>query len=593
MIQTVKLFVHLLVICGVLTILVMSGCVPNYMRLGDRHFELNEYQQALDSYSKAKEQQPANWLVYNRLGWTYYNLGEYDNAISQFNLSLKLSDEWGTHEGLGESYSALQQYEKALPHFFKWVGLQPADWLAHNKLGWCFYHLKNYPFAILYFDKANELTEVFENYQGLGYAYIELEDYKKAEDTLLNALQIVRDDYDKEQIKIVLASNYVLQGRFQEAYGVLGPKPFLGICIRNKGDWIQIDQVYKGSPAGLAGLKAGDELVEFNGFKLKGLTPEQFITDILGKTPFGSEVEVKVNRDGSVLEKVMFVGITPRMAKKESMPQQPERLIPKEGVKNGVRWAVIIGISRYQDTQIPSLRYAASDARAFYDWLISPEGGKYAPSRVKLLLDEEATGANIKKALFEWLREALEEDMVTIYFAGHGSPESPDFQGNLYLLPYDTQYKSIATTGFPMWDIETAFKRFIRSKKVVVMADACHSGGIGLSFDMARRANRGIKVNAISSGIQNLSQVGDGVCVISASSDHQFSQESKEWGDGHGVFTYFLLKGLKGDADYNKDDSISLGELTAYLSENVRRETKNAQSPTVSGRYDPSLTIER
>jgi uncharacterized caspase-like protein len=114
---------------------------------------------------------------------------------------------------------------------------------------------------------------------------------------------------------------------------------------------------------------------------------------------------------------------------------------------------------------------------------------------------------------------------------------------------------------------------------------------VGRSFDIARRSNRGIQVNQISSGLQNLSQVGDGICVISASSDDQFSQESNKWGGGHGVFTYFLLKGLKGDADYNHDRSVSLGEITSYLSEKVRRETRNAQSPTVAGRYDPALTL--
>ena len=255
------------------------------------------------------------------------------------------------------------------------------------------------------------------------------------------------------------------------------------------------------------------------------------------------------------------------------------------------RFAVIIGISSYQDTRIPALRYASDDAQAFKDWVISPNGGRYAPSRVKLLLDCDATCANIKEALFVWLKQALAEDMVTIYFAGHGSPESPDSPQNMFLLPYDARYNSIATTGFPMWDIETALKRYIKAKKVVVIADACHSGGVGQSFDIARRASRSLKVNPISTGIQGLSKVGDGVCVISASDEKQFSQESQNWGGGHGVFTYFLLKGLKGDADYNKDTSVNLGELTTYLSQEVRRATKNAQSPTVAGRYDPALTI--
>jgi len=150
------------------------------------------------------------------------------------------------------------------------------------------------------------------------------------------------------------------------------------------------------------------------------------------------------------------------------------------------RWAVVIGISDYQDSRIPSLRYASRDAEALYNWIVSPEGGGYAIPRVKLLLDSDATGENIREALFEWLRQPLEEDMITIYFAGHGSPDSPDTPDNLFFLPYDTDYERIASTGFPMWDIETALRRFIKAKRIVIISDACHSGGVGKPFDIAR-----------------------------------------------------------------------------------------------------------
>ena len=277
---------------------------------------------------------------------------------------------------------------------------------------------------------------------------------------------------------------------------------------------------------------------------------------------------------------------TKSAAKKEMMAQGDRSDI-------GQRWAVVIGISEYEDSQIPSLRYAARDAQAVYNWLISPNGGRFAPSRVNLLLDRKATNENIKEALFAWLKQAIEEDLVVIYFAGHGSPESPDALQNLYLLPHNTKYNSIAASGFPMWDIETALKRFIKAKRVIIMADACHSAGVGQAFDMAARTGRGLQVNTINSGIQNLTDLGEGICVISASRDKEFSREGREWGGGHGVFSYYLLEGLKGAADFDKNGSVAIGELTVYVSQQVRRATLNAQNPIVSGRFDPSLTISK
>lgn len=283
----------------------------------------------------------------------------------------------------------------------------------------------------------------------------------------------------------------------------------------------------------------------------------------------------------------------PKVAASAVPEKQPPATFYKPKGAKRKRWAVIVGISRYRDTRIPALRYASSDAESLYKWLISPQGGKLAPGRVKLLLDNEATAANIKDALFNWLGKTLEEDIVMIYFAGHGSPQSPDHPDNLFFLPYDSRYDNISSTGFPMWDIKTALKRYIKAKRAIVIADACHSGGVGKSFESAPRLYRGIKVRPINTGNHSLSDVGEGVCVISASYENQYSQESKDWGGGHGVFTYFLLKGLEGNADYNNDAAVTLGELTSYLSQEVRRATKNSQSPTVSGRYDPAMTIAK
>lgn len=289
-----------------------------------------------------------------------------------------------------------------------------------------------------------------------------------------------------------------------------------------------------------------------------------------------------------------FVKASSHSIKEKSIKEQTsskKELASQRRLSISKRWAIVVGVSNYRDSRIQSLRYASEDARAFYKWLISPEGGKYPPANVRLLIDQEATAENIRNALYVWLKQAIEEDLVTIYIAGHGSPESPDELDNLFLLPYDTQYDKIAATGFPMWDIETALKRFIRAKRVVVIADACHSAGVGQSFDLARRAGRGIKINPVTRVLQNLTNIGEGVCVLTASDHKQYSQEDRKWGGGHGVFTYFLLTGLKGKADYSKDGRVTLGELIPYVSEKVRRETGSAQCPTVAGQFDPALTI--
>ncbi len=260
------------------------------------------------------------------------------------------------------------------------------------------------------------------------------------------------------------------------------------------------------------------------------------------------------------------------------------------------RWAVVIGISDYQDHRIPALRYAARDAEAFHEWLTSNDGGRYSPANTKLLLDDQATSQNIREALFTWLKQAIEEDLVTIYFSGHGTPESPDQPDNLFLVSYDTNYDRIAATAFPMWDVQTALQRFIEARRVVVIADACHAGGVGSEFAVARRAigaNDADAADKINQGLHDLSNVGSGVVVLTSARSSQLSREGREWGGGHGVFTHFLLEGLRGSADNNADQRITLGELTSYLSEQVRRATKNAQCPEVAGRYDPALTIGR
>lgn len=245
------------------------------------------------------------------------------------------------------------------------------------------------------------------------------------------------------------------------------------------------------------------------------------------------------------------------------------------------RWAVVIGVGEYQSDDIPDLEFARADAEAVRDFLKSEAAGPF--DDVLYLADEEATGAAMRDALFVFLQQADWDDLVVIYYAGHGAPD-PNRPDNLYLLPTDSDLNALAATGFPMWDVKTALRRQIAAERVLVIADACHSAGtadgdvVGGSSD-----------NAIAGGFSQLFTPSRRL-MMTAADTNEFSLEDARWG-GHGVFTHFLLEGLGGDGDVNADGIVTFTELFDYVSSNVRTATDGRQNPQRSGFGDIPLAV--
>lgn len=251
------------------------------------------------------------------------------------------------------------------------------------------------------------------------------------------------------------------------------------------------------------------------------------------------------------------------------------------------RWAVIVGVSEYANKGIPSLKYADRDAEALAAFLQTPEGGGFDADHMRILINKDATLPNLREALIDFLQQAIDKDLVVIYFAGHGAPD-PTRPQNLYLLTYDTDPNRLGTTAFPMWDIQTVIARQIAAKKVVVLSDACHSGGI--SVDVATRGLDVTQSNPINQYIAELARAKEGMVVFTASAAGEVSQEFPDL--GHGVFTYYLLEGLKGAADLNNDYLVTINELMGYVEEQVKRKTRGAQNPTRSQTtYDKELPM--
>jgi hypothetical protein len=238
------------------------------------------------------------------------------------------------------------------------------------------------------------------------------------------------------------------------------------------------------------------------------------------------------------------------------------------------KYAVIVGISHYSDSAggLTSLQFADRDAQQFRDFLFSPDGGSFPKDNVRFLLNEDATAQNVRSALFTFLTKAQPQDEVVLYIAGHGAPDPHDPR-NLYLLTYDTKLEDMGGTAFPMWQLQDVFTRVLKAKRVVTFADTCHSYGFSGERGRGKKSN-----NLVNQYLARFANDSDRA-VITASDISQLSYESDKWGGGHGVFTYFLLKGLRGEADSNKDGTVTAGELFAYVHDNVDKATEGNQSP--------------
>lgn len=245
--------------------------------------------------------------------------------------------------------------------------------------------------------------------------------------------------------------------------------------------------------------------------------------------------------------------------------------------------AVIVGVDRYRDPNIRALSYARADAEALKDLIedrIHP-----AERQVHLLMDEEATKRNVMVEIGETLpRIANPEDLILLYFACHGSPEteaSPD-DVSRYIIVHDTEYDNIYATGIDMErELPRWYERIRGPKLVLLFIDACFSGRAGgrtfegPRLNLARAQFR--QTQPIS--LKNL-DLGEGRLMVSACDDDQVAREDRHL--GHGVFTHFLMETLKRPG--GSTTTISVNALYDEVARAVRLHTGGRQVPIMNGR---------
>ena len=251
----------------------------------------------------------------------------------------------------------------------------------------------------------------------------------------------------------------------------------------------------------------------------------------------------------------------------------------------GRKLALVVGVSRYKfhDGGLTDLAFAGADARAIRDFLTSPRGGAFAVADVLFLEDEQATLAAVRGGLTRLLNQAGPQDLVFVFIASHGGPDRYDLR-KLYFWLHDTKLSDMPNTAFAMSEFKNSLDSLLRAERVVVLVDTCHSGAVDMGGPRGGARGENNLVNLYAEKLF----AEKGTAVLTASDVNEQSWENKRWGGGHGVFTWAVLEGLRGEADSDGDRLITAGELFFYVRDRVRVETEFKQNP----RALPNLNLD-
>lgn len=228
-------------------------------------------------------------------------------------------------------------------------------------------------------------------------------------------------------------------------------------------------------------------------------------------------------------------------------------------------YAVVIGVGKYR-RGLPAADFAAEDARLVAGYLRSALG--YPDANVATLINDEASKGDFEKYFERWLPNHAEEGSeVFVYYSGHGAPNPKT--ADAYLVPYDADPTYLAETGYPLKKMYEQLAKLPTSKVTVVM-DSCFSGAGGRSV--------------IAAGARPLvtmaqAEIPGTLTVIAASASDQISNTYQD--KGHGLFTYYFLKGIK---EKGEDMRAVFDYLKPQVSGYARRELNTDQDPQWRGR---------
>ncbi len=287
-----------------------------------------------------------------------------------------------------------------------------------------------------------------------------------------------------------------------------------------------------------------------------------------------SEPAAKVEEKSDKAPEPVQVATVPIKEVKEEVVEKkaPEVIESRRPIRD--KWALIVGITDFQNPDVPNLQYSSKDATDFYNYLVKE--ANFNPDHVRILLNEKATQRRVLSELgSKFLARVVKpDDLVVLYFSTHGSPSSLDARGRNYLVAYDSDPSDLFATGIEMQKLLESIQGRVLTDRVLLVLDACHSGFVDPnSKGISRVAN--FNVNELVQG--------SGQLVICSSAPDQRAWESTRYKNG--VFTKRLLEGLR-----HNGPKTPLQEAFQYtqskVGDEVREDRPGAkQTPVLKGKW--------
>ena len=303
---------------------------------------------------------------------------------------------------------------------------------------------------------------------------------------------------------------------------------------------------------------------------------EGFIID----TEEGEELTlVAIDRWNNSSEKSVKINVE---IKDAQIAKTYEKLLPSKikAKQDNNKVALVIGVEKYENLSNLDAIYANRDAKAFRAYANRAFG--IPLENIKVLIDKEASRSEIIKATKLWLPQLAKGGGKDIYifFAGHGL--ASDDGENLFLLPQDGDSLLLEDTAVSRTSMFKQISK-LNPNSVTIFFDTCYSGQTR-SEETLIAGLRPVRL------VVEEKDIPKNFTIFSASSLTQTSGSIEE--AKHGIFSYYLMKGLEGNADQNLDNKITNGELIAYLKKNVSEEAfinNRQQEPMLSG--DPNRVL--